>query len=152
MTTGHQSLKLALAALQAILFFQLFTVPVGALKVGTQASSGFGQCSNTCESDICTVPFLRYGKYCGYLYTGCPGQQPCDGLDACCKDHDACIDSNDNDLLNVECSQALLDCITRFRNSGEATFQGNKCSVSQVVDEIYGVIEAALVAGSIIHF
>jgi len=32
-------------------------------------------------------PFLRYGKYCGLLYSGCPGEKPCDGLDACCLKH-----------------------------------------------------------------
>ncbi|KAM7480769.1 hypothetical protein LguiB_005352 [Lonicera macranthoides] len=36
-------------------------------------------------------PFLRYGKYCGLLYGGCPGEKPCDGLDSCCMQHDACI-------------------------------------------------------------
>lgn len=36
-------------------------------------------------------PFLRYGKYCGLLYSGCPGEKPCDGLDACCMMHDHCV-------------------------------------------------------------
>ncbi|KAG9458594.1 hypothetical protein H6P81_003102 [Aristolochia fimbriata] len=48
------------------------------------------------------------------------------------------------------CSQTLLDCITKFRNSGEATFSGNNCSVSAMVNEIYAVIEAALWAGRLI--
>jgi secretory phospholipase A2 len=34
---------------------------------------------------------LRYGKYCGLLYSGCPGEKPCDGLDACCMKHDQCV-------------------------------------------------------------
>ncbi len=39
-------------------------------------------------------PFdLRYGKYCGIGYTGCPGAVPCDGLDRCCMVHDQCIGS-----------------------------------------------------------
>jgi len=41
-------------------------------------------------------PFLRYGKYCGLLYSGCPGEKPCDGLDACCMKHDACIQSKNS--------------------------------------------------------
>jgi len=31
--------------------------------------------------------FFRYGKYCGLIYSGCPGEKPCDGLDACCLKH-----------------------------------------------------------------
>ena len=44
--------------------------------------------------DVLVPPLLWYGKYCGIGYTGCPGEKPCDGLDACCKDHDACIGSD----------------------------------------------------------
>lgn len=44
-----------------------------------------------CIFEILAPPFLRYGKYCGLLYTGCPGEQPCDRLDTCCMHHDQCI-------------------------------------------------------------
>jgi secretory phospholipase A2 len=41
---------------------------------------------------VCAAPpFLRYGKYCGILYSGCPSEPPCDALDACCMDHDNCV-------------------------------------------------------------
>ncbi len=47
-------------------------------------------------------PFdLRYGKYCGVGYTGCPGAVPCDGLDSCCMVHDQCIGSQ---LSTSNCS------------------------------------------------
>ncbi|XP_056692869.1 phospholipase A2-alpha isoform X2 [Spinacia oleracea] len=50
------------------------------------------KCSRKCESEFCEAPpFLRYGKYCGLLYSGCPNEQPCDGLDFCCMEHDNCI-------------------------------------------------------------
>jgi hypothetical protein len=34
---------------------------------------------------------MRYGKYCGILYSGCPGEKPCDALDSCCMIHDNCV-------------------------------------------------------------
>lgn len=34
---------------------------------------------------------IRYGKYCGVGWTGCPGEKPCDDVDACCKIHDECV-------------------------------------------------------------
>ncbi|GJW90005.1 phospholipase A2-alpha [Tanacetum coccineum] len=58
------------------------------------------ECSNKCESSFCKVPpLLRYGKYCGILYSGCPGEKPCDELDACCMKHDACISANNSEYL-----------------------------------------------------
>lgn len=39
-----------------------------------------------------SVVGVRYGKYCGIGYFGCPGEKPCDGLDACCMTHDNCVD------------------------------------------------------------
>jgi hypothetical protein len=49
---------------------------------------------------IIVPPFLRYGKYCGLLYSGCPGEKPCDGLDACCMNHDACVVKNSKFFLD----------------------------------------------------
>ncbi|ONK65412.1 uncharacterized protein A4U43_C07F36830 [Asparagus officinalis] len=75
----------------------LVRVHVQALNIGIQSNSDHTsnkqqECSRTCESDHCSAPpFLRYGKYCGFMYSGCPGEKPCDGLDACCMVHDACI-------------------------------------------------------------
>lgn len=46
-------------------------------------------------------PFLRYGKYCGIMYSGCPGEQPCDGLDACCMKHDLCIQHKGSKLFTL---------------------------------------------------
>lgn len=44
-------------------------------------------------------PLLRYGKYCGLLYSGCPGEKPCDGLDACCMKHDSCVQSKNSEFV-----------------------------------------------------
>nr|KJB53666.1 hypothetical protein B456_009G001900 [Gossypium raimondii] len=89
MRTPHHLFTLAL-------FFTFSSVSVEALNVGIQAAdtaiSVSKECSRTCESEFCSVPpFLRYGKYCGLLYSGCPGEKPCDGLDACCMKHDDCV-------------------------------------------------------------
>jgi len=34
---------------------------------------------------------IKYGKYCGVGYSGCPGEKPCDDIDACCMAHDDCV-------------------------------------------------------------
>ncbi|KAK8951639.1 Phospholipase A2-alpha [Platanthera zijinensis] len=145
------------------LSFLLFTLllllsAADALNIGIQ-STGSGdsasskqECSSKCESEHCTVPpFLRYGKYCGIMYSGCPGEKPCDGLDSCCMLHDACIQARNNDYLSQKCNQDLLDCITRLREKEAPSFKGNKCMVQEVADVIAVVIEAALLAGRVLH-
>ncbi|KAJ1275798.1 hypothetical protein BS78_05G164100 [Paspalum vaginatum] len=121
------------------------------------AASIFGddtesECSRTCESERCTSPLMRYGKYCGVSYTGCPGEVPCDAIDACCMLHDACVEATDNDYLNMWCNQSLLDCVAAARPTAvAATFQGNQCNVTEVADEITILVEAAVYAKSILH-
>ncbi|CAD6253621.1 unnamed protein product [Miscanthus lutarioriparius] len=95
---------------------------------------------------------MRYGKYCGVSYTGCPGEAPCDAIDACCMLHDACVQATDNDYLNLWCNQSLLDCVAAARTTAvAATFQGNRCNVTDVADEITTVVEAAVYARGILH-
>ncbi|KAF3453510.1 hypothetical protein FNV43_RR03950 [Rhamnella rubrinervis] len=134
-----QSLKLArLLPFSFIVFFFIFfsSNPAHALNIGVQAT---------------VPPFLRYGKYCGLLYSGCPGEIPCDGLDACCMKHDACVQSKNNDYLSQECSQNFINCMENFRNSKGRTFKGNKCEVDEVIGVINVVMEAALLAGRVLH-
>ncbi|XP_062197923.1 probable phospholipase A2 homolog 2 [Phragmites australis] len=112
------------------------------------------ECSRTCESEHCTVaPLMRYGKYCGVSYTGCPGEAPCDAVDACCMLHDGCVQATDDDYLNMWCNQSLLDCVAAARTSGATTttFQGNQCNVTEVADGITSVVEAAVFAKRIFH-
>eukprot|EP00262_Sarcandra_glabra_P020843 TRINITY_DN8479_c0_g1_i1.p1 TRINITY_DN8479_c0_g1~~TRINITY_DN8479_c0_g1_i1.p1 ORF type:complete len:155 (+),score=21.91 TRINITY_DN8479_c0_g1_i1:53-517(+) len=149
----NQPLKLALF----LVAIYLSTISsINALNVGVQnndsAITVSKECSRKCESEFCAVPpFLRYGKYCGLLYSGCPGEKPCDGLDSCCEIHDACVQANNNDYLSQECNQGLLNCIDEFKDSGRQTFEGNKCMVDEVIDVISLVIEAALIAGRVLH-
>ncbi|CAL4926899.1 unnamed protein product [Urochloa decumbens] len=96
------------AAVGVVLVFcaAVLAPPAAALDIGIQ-SAGDGvskqqACSRTCESDHCTTaPFLRYGKYCGILYSGCPGEAPCDALDACCMHHDNCVQAKSTLLLHL---------------------------------------------------
>ncbi|KAG9458593.1 hypothetical protein H6P81_003101 [Aristolochia fimbriata] len=153
------AMKIALVALLAILLVQVFFAPPPRLLL-TLASEishytpriwqvvGFFILGVSREEPAMALALLV--KTHDACINSKNREEPCDGLDACCKDHDACINSKNNNLLDVECSQTLLDCITKFRNSGEATFPGNNCSVSEVVNEIYAVIEAALWAGRLI--
>jgi hypothetical protein len=46
-------------------------------------------------------PLLRYGKYCGILYSGCPGERPCDDLDACCMNHDLCVQAKNSEFSSL---------------------------------------------------
>lgn len=109
-------------------------------------------CSRVCESSFCSVaPLLRYGKYCGLGYSGCPGELPCDGLDACCQTHDSCVQTHNGDYLSQSCNQNLLACIDFLRASGAPTFQGNSCNMQQVTELIYHVIEVAILAGKALH-
>ncbi|KAJ8640334.1 hypothetical protein MRB53_017028 [Persea americana] len=157
MDSRRQALKLAsLLYIFPILALHLSAIPIHALNVGIQSTDGSisvsKECSRKCESDFCSVaPFLRYGKYCGLLYSGCPGEKPCDGLDSCCQTHDACVQAKNNDYLSQECNQVFLNCISDFKDSGRPSFIGNKCSISEVVDIISVVIEAAILAGRALH-
>ncbi|XP_008809808.2 phospholipase A2 homolog 3-like isoform X2 [Phoenix dactylifera] len=152
------SSKLAILIFHLLLALLISTTPIHALNIGVQSvNSGITaskqqQCSRTCASQHCNAPpFLKYGKYCGILYSGCPGEKPCDALDACCMTHDNCVESKHNDYLNVECNENLLNCIAKVRASGKGTFKGNKCMVEEVVDVITLVMEVALLAGRALH-
>nr|GEX41993.1 phospholipase A2-alpha [Tanacetum cinerariifolium] len=89
--------------LVSIITLNYFAISLFALKVHVGGDTGLTlakECSNKCESSFCKVPpLLRYGKYCGILYSGCPGEKPCDELDACCMKHDACISANNSEHL-----------------------------------------------------
>ncbi|KAL6907574.1 hypothetical protein ACP4OV_002613 [Aristida adscensionis] len=138
-----------------LLLLLLATAPSRALKIGDLLGKpplgGQDQeCSRTCEADFCVVPpLLRYGKYCGIMYSGCLGEKPCDDLDACCMVHDHCVDAHHNDYLNTECNENLLRCLDGVNPEGP-TFRGNQCGVRETSLVIRGVIEAAVLAGKIL--
>ncbi|KAI4352715.1 hypothetical protein L6164_006937 [Bauhinia variegata] len=150
------SFHFVLLLLSSTLALKFLSIPTLALNIGAEttgvAVSVSKECSRTCESSFCSVPpFLRYGKYCGLLYSGCPGEKPCDGLDACCMKHDQCVQDKNNDYLSQECSQKLINCMDNFKNSGAPSFKGNQCQVDDVIEVVKIVMEAALLAGRVLH-
>ncbi|CAJ1951588.1 unnamed protein product [Sphenostylis stenocarpa] len=82
--------------------------------------SAQADCSTKCIVEQCDTIAIKYGKYCGVGYFGCPGEQPCDDLDACCMAHDDCVDRFG--MTNVKCHETLQDCLTRELNSGKVGF------------------------------
>ncbi|KAJ4708599.1 Phospholipase A2 family protein [Melia azedarach] len=78
------------------------------------------KCSRTCVADNCNSVGIRYGKYCGIGWTGCPGEKPCDDLDACCQIHDECVGKRG--LTNVKCHEKFKRCVKRVKNSGKVGF------------------------------
>lgn len=58
---------------------------------------------------MCVAIGIRYGKYCGVGWTGCPGEKPCDDLDACCKIHDECVERKGN--FQTSFNDACILCL-----------------------------------------
>ncbi|KAL1825410.1 hypothetical protein ACET3Z_012188 [Daucus carota] len=87
-------------------------------------------CSTTCVAQNCNTIGLRYGKYCGVGWSGCPGEKPCDDLDACCKVHDDCVGKKG--MNNVKCHEKFKRCIKKVQKSGKPGFS-NVCPLDVVV-------------------
>nr|CAD1821185.1 unnamed protein product [Ananas comosus var. bracteatus] len=78
------------------------------------------RCSRSCIAENCESVGIRYGKYCGVGWSGCPGEKPCDDLDACCKQHDECVEKKG--LMSVRCHEKFKNCIRRVKKSGKSGF------------------------------
>ncbi|KAH9780182.1 putative phospholipase A2 [Citrus sinensis] len=81
----------------AFVFIIVFSESAGAIN-DTQV-----KCSRTCVAENCNSVGIRYGKYCGVGWSGCPREKPCDDLDACYKIHDECVDKKG--LTNIKCQE-----------------------------------------------
>ncbi|KAL3644311.1 hypothetical protein CASFOL_012243 [Castilleja foliolosa] len=79
-----------------------------------------GGCSKTCVAENCNTIGIKYGKYCGVGWTGCPGEKPCDDVDACCKIHDECVEKNG--MTNIKCHEKFKRCIKKVQKSGKKGF------------------------------
>ncbi|KAL9324693.1 hypothetical protein ACSQ67_009550 [Phaseolus vulgaris] len=77
-------------------------------------------CSTTCIAEQCDTIGIRYGKYCGVGYSGCPGEKPCDDLDACCMAHDDCVGKLG--MTHVKCHETLKACLMKELKSGKVGF------------------------------
>ncbi|XP_012461909.1 probable phospholipase A2 homolog 1 [Gossypium raimondii] len=98
-------------------------------------------CSRTCVAENCYTVAIRYGKYCGVGWSGCPGEKPCDDLDACCKIHDECV--GNKGLVDVECHEDFKVCITKVQESGKVGFS-RKCPINTVVPAMIKGIDMAI--------
>nr|GMD57191.1 phospholipase A2-alpha-like [Ipomoea batatas] len=116
-----RSFNFALLFLFAFISLNFYVIPIRALNVGVDAGAGIS---------------LVWEK-------------PCDGLDACCMQHDVCILNNGNDYLSEHCNKNFLACVTKFKKSKAKTFKGNTCKVDEVVNIITDVMDAAIIAGRI---
>ncbi|XP_010490283.1 PREDICTED: phospholipase A2-beta-like [Camelina sativa] len=73
------------------------------------------ECTRTCTTQNCDTISIRYGKYCGFGHFGCPGEEPCDDLDACCMVHDHCVGSKG--MTNISCHKKFQLCVNSLSNS-----------------------------------
>ncbi|KAG8656996.1 probable phospholipase A2 homolog 1 isoform X1 [Manihot esculenta] len=107
-------IRAAAVAVFAFVFIFL-SVFVSSANNGSQA-----KCSRKCVAENCNSVGIRYGKYCGVGWTGCPGEKPCDDLDACCKIHDECVEKKG--LMSVKCHEKFKSCIKKVKKSGKVGF------------------------------
>ncbi|XP_057447296.1 phospholipase A2-beta-like [Lotus japonicus] len=77
-------------------------------------------CSRNCIAEHCDTLDIKYGKYCGVGYFGCPGEKPCDGLDACCMGHDECVTVFG--MTHVKCHKRLKNCLIREQKTRNVGF------------------------------
>ncbi|XP_057763395.1 probable phospholipase A2 homolog 1 [Arachis stenosperma] len=108
-------------------------------------------CSKKCIAEQCHVLSIRYGKYCGVGYSGCPGEQPCDDIDACCMAHDNCVDKEG--MVSVDCHHKLKKCLIDVQKSGKEGFS-KECPVSVAAPTMIKGMDFAILMtqlGSNIH-
>ncbi|KAF8093575.1 hypothetical protein N665_0383s0199 [Sinapis alba] len=98
------------------------------------------ECTRTCIAQNCDICFsalsIRYVKYCRIGHFGCPGEEPCDDLEACCMAHDNCVDSNG--MTNISCHKKFKQCLNRLSKSikqskNKKVSFSKQCPYSQVI-------------------
>ncbi|XP_024033323.1 probable phospholipase A2 homolog 1 [Citrus clementina] len=99
------------------------------------------KCSRTCVAENCNSVGIRYGKYCGVGWSGCPGEKPCDDLDACCKIHDECVDKKG--LTNIKCHEKFKRCIKKVQKSAKVGFS-RECPYDTVVPTMVQGMDMAI--------
>ncbi|XP_028781677.1 probable phospholipase A2 homolog 1 [Neltuma alba] len=110
-------------------------------------SKPIANCSRQCVAERCDNVFINYGKYCGAGYTGCPGEAPCDDLDACCRNHDDCVDKFG--MLHLKCHKRLRNCMARVQKSGKPGFS-KTCPVSQAASTMIKGLDLAILLGRLV--
>lgn len=56
-----------------------------------------------------------------------------------------------DDYLSQACNERFLACVNNFQKRRGKPFNGNTCPVNEVVGVINKVIDAAIIAGRILH-
>ncbi|CAL5186371.1 unnamed protein product [Lathyrus oleraceus] len=100
-----------------------------------------GNCSTTCNVELCGTMGIKYGKYCGIDYWGCAGEKPCDDADACCMGHDECVGKFG--MSHVKCHIRLRNCLTRVQKSGKVGFSKD-CPITSAVSTMIRGMDMAI--------
>ncbi|KAL8136567.1 hypothetical protein V2J09_002568 [Rumex salicifolius] len=97
-----------------------FLIALSLLLVAVSSTNDQEICSRRCLELNCDNVGIKYGKYCGVGHTGCPGEKPCDDLDACCQIHDDCVGRRG--MTNVKCHKKFKNCVKKVHKSGSPGF------------------------------
>ncbi|XP_021751278.1 probable phospholipase A2 homolog 1 [Chenopodium quinoa] len=124
---------------QTFTLFLIFSLLIVAADSTTNNSQI--QCSKRCIALNCDNVGIKYGKYCGVGYSGCPGENPCDDVDACCQIHDDCVDKHG--MTNIKCHQKFKRCIKKAQKSGKAGFSKD-CPYDVVVHTMVQGMDMAI--------
>ncbi|KAL6974682.1 phospholipase A2, partial [Sarracenia purpurea var. burkii] len=109
--------------------------------IADSANASQAGCSKRCVARNCDSAGIRYGKYCGVGWTGCPGEKPCDDVDACCKIHDDCVGKKG--VTNVKCHEDFKRCIKNAQKSGKVGFS-RECPYQTVVPTMIQGMDMAI--------
>ncbi|KAL4571849.1 hypothetical protein LXL04_018614 [Taraxacum kok-saghyz] len=125
-----------------VLFICFVILPI-TITTAIPESSDASQvrCSKRCVAENCNSLGIRYGKYCGVGWTGCPGESPCDDLDACCQIHDECVEKKG--MTNVKCHEKFKRCIKKVQKSGKAGFSRD-CPINTAVPTMQQGMDMAI--------
>lgn len=112
------------------------------IDAGTARDNDGEACINKC---VCSRGGLSgYGRYCGFKFSGCPNQPPCDDIDRCCMVHDICVGAKG--YVDPDCTTNLAKCAACVHYRSQVTPQkvyrepGWTCATTQA--EVAGIILA----------
>ncbi|AES77093.1 probable phospholipase A2 homolog 1 [Medicago truncatula] len=121
--------------------FALLSLLFSAAFHDTLADSSSANCSKKCIAELCDTMGIKYGKYCGVGYSGCPGEKPCDDIDACCMAHDDCVGKFG--MTHVKCHKKFKKCLIRAQKAGKVGFS-KECPVSTTVPTMIRGMDLAI--------
>jgi len=104
-------------------------------------SSDDNQCSTSCHERDCGNFGIKYGKYCGVGNTGCAGEIPCDDVDACCKDHDYCVEKSG--VFSSGCHKTFISCVEQYLKSSSQGFS-KLCPYEKIIPVMKQGIEMTM--------